>query len=94
MTSLLFEACENCRKKTEQSLDNLLRINQELQAENDQLKTNPMISPDVETFLNLIAEDIEWQEAHITNRTSGKIITKIEAFRKIRPKEANKSANS
>lgn len=70
MKDELYKACEKCRKVTEQSIDNLLSINAELKAENDQLKTNKPVnmeelestSRELEKAQNLIKAAGVWMD--------------------------------
>lgn len=37
-------------------------------------------------LIELLADDIEWQETHLTERTSDKMKAIVEAYRAVRPK--------
>lgn len=91
MPSDLSELCQQCKAKYEQSINNLLKINKELewnnqllQEEINQQQTKPAEQDNRDLLIDLIAEDIEWQEKYRPNSAKFKPI--IEIYRTIRPK--------
>jgi ketosteroid isomerase-like protein len=59
-----------------------------LEQENDLLRQQ-LASGNTEAYdklIDLLTEDIEWQERHMTDRTSPKMKSIVEAYRAVRPK--------
>ena len=89
------DECKAYHVKIEQSIDNLLKINQELWQEHEQLiaeitelKTQPIASnePDIrDKIIALIAPAIEFKEQFYTN---GEYAELVSLYRIYRPKKA------
>ena len=90
MPTDLSEICQQCKAKYEQSVANLLKINKDLEINNQllQQEINQMVTAEPDNrdqLIDLIAEDIEWQEANRPNSPKFKPI--IALYRTLRPKE-------
>ena len=59
----------------------------QLEQENEQLKQQPGNTEAHDKLIDLLSEDIEWREAHLTERTSQKMKDVVAAYRAVRPKE-------
>jgi ketosteroid isomerase-like protein len=60
-----------------------------LEQENESLRQQLASSGNTEAYdklIDLLTEDIEWQERHMTDRTSPKMKSIVEAYRAVRPK--------
>jgi hypothetical protein len=96
MPTDLADQCKAYHAKIEQSIDNLLKINQELWQEHEQLiaeitelKTQPIASnePDIrDQIIALIAPAIEFKEQFYVNGEYKELVT---LYREYRPKEVN-----
>ena len=65
----------------------------ELEQENARLKADNKGKSDTKVYdrlIDLLTEDIEWQEKHLVERTSQKMKDIVAAYREIRPKEGAK----
>ena len=58
----------------------------QLEQENEQLKQAPGNTEAHDKLIDLLSEDILWQEAHLTERTSDKMRNIVAAYRAVRPK--------
>ena len=60
-----------------------------LEEENEELRHHLVSSGNkeaIDKLIDLLSEDIEWQEAHLTERTSQKMKDIVAAYRAVRPR--------
>jgi len=85
--SVACEACNKCQARTEQSINNFLKINKTLEEQLQaslEAKAEPTNLEAITRLLDLIEPDIEWQEKYRPD--SAKMAPIIAVFRELRPK--------
>jgi len=83
----LAEICAKCKAETEKAKLTYLEELERLQTENEQLKSQPVVSnePDIrDRIIALIAPAIEWKEQFYTNGEYAELIT---LYRTYKPKK-------
>ena len=85
MPTDLADQCKAYHAKIEQFIDNLLKINQELQAELAELKTKSAEPESVKHLLDLLEVDFAKVEDYTDNGPN--LTERIALFREIRPKK-------